>query len=37
MLAVVAMSYEEEYHQSTVVPMTKHQKLSINRHASTFS
>ncbi|CAG7829681.1 unnamed protein product [Allacma fusca] len=37
MLAVVAMSYEEEYQQSTQVPLTKHQKLSLTRKASTFS
>ncbi|CAG7833557.1 unnamed protein product [Allacma fusca] len=37
MLAVVAMSYEEEFQQSTQVPLTKHQKLSIHRSASTFS
>ncbi|CAG7722563.1 unnamed protein product [Allacma fusca] len=37
LLAVVAMSYEEEYQESTTVVLTKHQKLSLNRKASTFS
>ncbi|ODM93578.1 Sodium channel protein type 11 subunit alpha [Orchesella cincta] len=37
MLAVVAMSYEAEATNQDNGPLTKHQKLSMVRHASTFS
>ncbi|CAG7836429.1 unnamed protein product [Allacma fusca] len=37
MLAVVAMSYEREFKKKSEIPLTKQQKLSVHRKASTFS